>query len=129
MDPYEWGDASVTYPDWGGTAVLEGKMTGSEDIYDFTGIDRDEWQIVGLDLGGGGNLMDTHIIAVRKSDDDTHLSERSHVEAADIRVHGLDPFELLRKLTKQLDIRMRVRAVKNATIMVTELLDEPPQED
>lgn len=130
MDPYERGDASVTYPDWGGTAALEHKMTGTRDLYDLTGIDPEEWLIIGLDLGGGKSFMDTHVIAVRRAElGDQHLSERSHVDAVDIRVHDVDPFDLLREMTNMLDIRMRVRAVKNATIMITDLADQPPQPD
>jgi hypothetical protein len=55
MDEYEyqWGDASVSFPDWVGTAQLDQKMTGPVDLYDLTGVDPDEWLIVGLDFGGG----------------------------------------------------------------------------
>lgn len=53
MDEYEWGDASVGHPDWIGTVQLDQKMTGTTDIYSLTGIDHDEWQIIGLDFGAG----------------------------------------------------------------------------
>jgi hypothetical protein len=45
MDEYEWGDASVSFPDWIGTAQLDQKMTGTVDVYTLTGIDPDEWLI------------------------------------------------------------------------------------
>ena len=48
MDEYEWGDASVSFPDWIGTAQLDQKVTGTVDVYTLTGIDPD-----GLDLACG----------------------------------------------------------------------------
>ncbi len=130
MDPYEWGDAEVSFPDWSGTAQLDEKMTGPTDIYDYTGVDRDEWMIVGLDFGGGeSGMQNPHVIAVRRSElEDRHITDLSAVNAADIQIHGLDPFELLKKMTHYLDMRFRSRAIKNATVTITELLDVPPQE-
>lgn len=131
MDEYEWGEASVGYPDWVGTAQLEQKITGTVDVYTLTGIDPEKWQIIGLDFGGGETGMhNPHVIAVRKSElGDRHISDLSHVRAADIQIHnGIDPFELLRQMTHLLDMRFRTRATKDATITITELLDEPPQD-
>jgi hypothetical protein len=129
MDPYEWGEAAVSYPDWVGTAQLDQKLTEPVDVYDLTGIDRDEWLIVGLDFGGGESGMhNPHVIAVRKSElYGRHISEIANVRAADIQIHDVDPFELLRQMTHLLDMRFRIRAVEQATITITELLDEPPQ--
>lgn len=131
MDEYTWGDASVSFPDWMGTAQLDQKMTGSTGIYELTGIDSNEWLIVGLDFGGGESGMhQPHVIAVRKSElNGRHISELSEIRAADIQIHnGIDPFDLLRQLTHLLDMRFRIRATKNATITITERLDEPPQD-
>ena len=130
MDEYEWGHASVSFPDWIGTAQLDQKMNGSTDVYDLTGIDRDEWQIIGLDFGAGefGRHM-PHVIAVRRSEwGESPPSDLSDVRAVDIQIHnGIDPFELLQQMTHVLDMRFRIRAVKDSTITITELLDEPPQ--
>ncbi|MDP7724762.1 hypothetical protein [Mycobacterium sp. TY814] len=131
MDEYEWGHASVSYPDWIGTAQLDEKLTGTVDVYTLTGVDRDEFAIIGLDFGGGESGMhQPHVIAVRRSElGDRHISEQSEIRAVDIQIHnGLDPFELLRQITHLLDMRFRVRSVKDATITITERLDEPPQE-
>jgi hypothetical protein len=130
MNEYEWGDASVTYPDWSGTAQLDQKMTGTVDVYTLTGIDFDEWQIVGLDFGGSESGMhNVHVIAVPRSEwGESPPSDLPHVRAVDIQIHnGVDPFELLRQITHVLEMRFRIRAVKDATITITELLDEPPQ--
>lgn len=131
MDPYEWGkEADVTYtPVWTGNIALDEKMTGPTDIYGITGIDPDEWQIIGLDLGGGETQLDTHVIAVHRSEvGDQHLSTQSEINAVDILVHGVDPFALLRELTHMLEIRMRVQAVNDAKITITKLADQPRQE-
>lgn len=129
MDPYEWTDANVTFPDWSGTAQLDEKHTGPTDIYDYTGVDRDEWQIIGLDFGGGESGMHKpHVIAVRVSElDGRHIADVNDIKAADIQVHGIGAFELLQKMTHVLDMRFRTRATQNATITITELLDSPPQ--
>ena len=74
-------------------------------------------------------MRDVHVIAVRKPElGDGHIADVSDVRAADIEIHnGIDPFELLRELIHVLDMRFRIRAVKDATITITELLDEPPR--
>lgn len=128
---YEWGEARVTYPDWVGTLQLDQKLTGPVDIYDLTGVDRDEWQIIGLDFGGGeSGMFEPHVIAVRKSElGGRHISDVSDIRAADIQVHGVEPFELLQQITHMLDMRLRIRSVRGATITITELLDVPPQDD
>lgn len=131
MDEYEWGYAKVTYPDWVGTAQLDQKLTGPVDIYDLTGVDRDEWLIIGLDFGGGETGMHApHVIAVRQSE----LAERpiydmADIRAADIQIHHLEPFELLQRITHLLDMRFRIRSVRDATITITELLDVPAQDE
>lgn len=131
MDEYEWGHAKVTYPDWVGTAQLDQKLTGPVDIYDLTGVDRDEWLIVGLDFGGGETGMHTpHVIAVRKSElAEQRISELPSIRAADIQVHGVEPFELLQKITHVLDMRLRIRSMRDVTITITEHLDVPPQDE
>lgn len=133
MDEYEydWGHATVAYPDWVGTAQLDQKLTGPVDIYDLTAVDRDEWLIIGLDFGGGETGMHTpHVIAVRKSElAEQHIYEMPNIRAADIQIHGVEPFELLQRITHLLDMRFRIRSVRDATITITELLDVPPQEE
>jgi hypothetical protein len=127
--PYEWGPASVTYPDWQGTLQIDEVATS--DLYGLTGIDHDEWTIIGLDFGGGKSGMHMpHVIAVRKSElGGQHISERSHIQAVDIQIHnGVDPFDLLRQMLNVMEMRLRVRSVVDATITINELLDEPPQE-
>lgn len=129
MDPYEWTDAKVTYPDWVGTAQLDEKMTGDESIYTITGVDRDEWQIVGLDIGAGeSGTHAPHVIAVRRAELVGHVTDATQLNAADIQIHGVDAFELLKKITHVLDVRLRLRGVQDTPITITELRDEPAQD-
>jgi hypothetical protein len=130
-DEYTWGHAEVSYPDWHGTAQLDHKLTGQEDIYDWTGIDREEFVIIGLDFGAGETgAFNPHVIAVRRDElGETKLYEQSEIRAVDIQVHDVDPFELLLKMTHILDMRFRTRGVKDANITITDRLDSPPQDD
>lgn len=126
-----WGDAEVSFPDWMGTAQLDQRLHGPVGVYELTGIDPEEWLIVGLDFFAGERGMhQPHVIAVRKSElGERHISDVSDVRAAKIQIHnGVDPFELLRQMTHLLNMRFRIRATKNATITITEILDEPPQD-
>lgn len=131
MDEYEWGHASVTFPDWVGTAQLDQKMTGPVNLYDLTGIDSDEWQIIGLDFGAGERGRHTpHVIAVPREEwGGSPPSDLDEVNAAKISIHnGIDPFDLLQQITHLLDMRFRLRVVKDSTITITQHLDEPPQD-
>jgi hypothetical protein len=132
VDEYEWGNAEVAHPDWSGTAQLDQKMTGNVDVYSITGIDHKEWQIIGLDFGGGETGMhNLHVIAVPRSEwgKQGPPSALSNVRAADIQIHNdIDPFDLLRQIMHVFDLRFRIRAVEDSTITITELLDEPPQD-
>jgi hypothetical protein len=129
MDEYDWGYAEVGFPDWKGTAQLDEKMTGPDSIYDYTGVDENEFQIIGFSFGGGeSGVHDLHVIAVRKAElDGQHIADVDTLRAVDIQVHDVDPWEVLQKMTHYLDVRFRLRAVENATITITELLDSPPQ--
>jgi hypothetical protein len=130
VDEYQWGYAEVGFPDWKGTAQLDEKMTGTESIYDYTGVDEDEFMIIGLDFGGGeSGMQDLHVIAVRKVElDGRHIADVADLRAVDIQVHDVDGWEVVKKMTHYLDVRFRRRAVENATITITELLDSPPQD-
>jgi hypothetical protein len=60
---------------------------------------------------------------------DQHISEMPDIQAVDIKIHnGVDPFDLLRQIIHLMDMRFRIRSVVGATITITELLDEPPQD-
>jgi hypothetical protein len=128
MTEYEWGDASVTFPDWIGTAQLDQKVT--TDLYSLTGIESNEWQIVGLDFGGGDMRMhNLRVIAVPRSEwRQSTPSDLSNVQATSIEINnGIDPFELLRQIMHLFDMRLRFHTVKDATITITDTLVSPPR--
>ncbi|TXH19387.1 MAG: hypothetical protein E6R06_24615 [Mycobacterium sp.] len=122
----------LAHIDWVGSIALDKKITGETGIYELTGIDRDEFMIIGLEWGAGElGAHNAHVIAVRRSDWDNrkNAADLGQIDAVDIQVHGVDPFGLLLAITHYLDIKMRLRVVENSTITITELLDSPPQED
>lgn len=125
VDPYNWGGASVTHPDWQGTAHIDEKKTGDESIYTITGIDRDQWTIIGLDWGGGESGRDVpHAIVVPA---DTDLSARQ-IEATDLMLHDVDINDLLKRITHVADFRLRIRSVVDSEITITSLGDVPEQD-
>jgi hypothetical protein len=54
-----WGDASVTYADWVGTAQLDERMT-TPTIEDALGDQLRDWLVIGLDIGGGEHSHETY---------------------------------------------------------------------
>ena len=51
MDGELWGDASVTFPDWKGTAQVDERRTVPwEGLTRTVGLDADEWQVVGFSI-------------------------------------------------------------------------------
>lgn len=135
-DGYLWGDASVSYPDWQGTAQLDQRMT-SAGIEELVGLDPDEWTIVGIDIGGGeGGLHPLEVVAVRIRDEDRRPDEslfeamaRSNggeLPATHFRVHEVDAFEVLLKIMHLFDFRLRRRGAVDVPIRVVSQ-DEIPR--
>jgi hypothetical protein len=52
MEGQPLGRAQTTYNDWTGTVALDRPDPNRDDIYDVAGVDREQWVIVGFDLGG-----------------------------------------------------------------------------
>ena len=64
MDGEIWGEASVTYPDWRGTAQLDERMTVPwEGLARTVGLDGQQWQVVGFSIGGGEHGYNLRIYA------------------------------------------------------------------
>lgn len=128
MTRFEWGDASVTYPDWVGTAALDERMTGDDaGINHAIGL-SDDWLVIGLDIGGGERAHDLKVVAVHK---DTPQADGPDGAAANIAaandgvipvtefaVHGFDPYELLKHLTHMFELRLRWKSTENFPIEV-----------
>jgi hypothetical protein len=128
-----WGDASVTYPDWQGTAQLDQRMT-SAGIEELVGLNQDDWTVVGIDIGGGeSGLHDLAVVAVHRDAETGVVDRRSDeslyqamaranggkLEATHFLVHGLDQFEVLTKMMHVFDFRLRSRGVLDVSIRIT----------
>jgi hypothetical protein len=63
---YVWREASVTFPDFQGTAQLDRRVTGAG-VESKVGLDPSEWLIVGFYLGGGENRSHLNVVAVNRA--------------------------------------------------------------
>lgn len=112
------------FPDWKGTAQLDERMTGKS-IYETTGVDFDEWTIIGLDIGGGeSGVHDLEIVVVPRG---TDLSA-PRIEADHLMVHGVDGFEALKSMMHVFEMRFRIRRLEDTEIVITKRGDIPPQD-
>lgn len=124
MTSYEWGPATVTYPDWQGTAQIDQKATGNIDMYSLANINRDEWTIIGLEWSGGeSGWHDLNLIVVPH---DTDL-DADQIEATRILIHDVNPMDFMSKIMHVADFRFRSRRTADKTITVTALGDVPEQ--
>jgi hypothetical protein len=124
MDAYEWGAAEVSYPDWKGTAEIDEKYTGDDSIYTLTGVDQDEWSIIGLEFGGGERGFSApEIVVVPKGTD----LDSDRIEARLIRLHEVEMFDVLSVLMNVMSMKFRTRRTESATIVITSHGDIPPQ--
>ena len=132
VEPYEWRDAEVTYPDWTGTAQLDQRMT-ARGIEEVVGLDPDRWTVVGIDIGGGERSHDLHVIAV----DHAIFPEGKDVfpriaaanggviPATDFLVHDVDPYQVLQAITHVFELRLRMRGTRDLPVQITALADAP----
>lgn len=134
---YLWEDASVTYPDWQGTAQLDQRMT-SAGIEELIGLDPDEWDVVGIEIGGGeSGLHPLDVVAVhrdipvegRRSDESLfEAMARTNggvLPATHFRVHEADAFEVLLKIMHVFDFRLRSRGVLGVPVRIMSQADIP----
>ncbi|MFV9424943.1 hypothetical protein [Microbacterium sp. S1037] len=135
MDPdFIWRDAKVTYPDWNGTAQLDQKRT-DELLEEIIGLDRNEWMIVGIDIGGGESGLDLHVVAVHHTDIPAGSDVLStiadlnggEIPVTDFLIHNVEPFYLLRRIIHQFQLRLRVHGAGNHPFRVKALGDVPEQ--
>lgn len=139
MESYIWGEASVTYPDWNGTVRLDQRKTVAP-LADLIGLDADSWMIIGFDIGGGEHENGRHTLNVYAVSREliTATADVMPQIAADhggeipvtqFLVHDVDPYEILRTITHQFDLRLRSRGSRDFPIRVVELGDVPPRAD
>lgn len=134
---YLWEDASVTHPDWQGTAQLDQRMT-SAGIEELIGLDPDEWDVIGIEIGGGeSGLHPLDVVAVhrdipaegRRSDESLFeamaRTNGGELPATHFRVHDADAFEVLLKIMHVFDFRLRSRGVVGLPIRIMSQADIP----
>lgn len=137
MEPYVLGDASVSYTDWTGTAALDQRMT-TKGLEEFVGLDPDEWTIVAFEIGGGEyehgrHRLDVYAVArehITASSDVFPQVAADHggeIPVTQFLVHDVDPYEILRRMTHQLEIQFRTRGSRELPIRVVALGDVPEQ--
>lgn len=129
VDGYVWGEASVPFPDWKGTAQLDERMTLPwEGLAKAVGLDSDQWQLVGFDIGGGEDGYDLRVVATPvdvwakvKLDDD------AEIEVTEFLVHGVDPLAILRQMTHVFELKMHLRVLDGRQVRVRASSDLPTE--
>ena len=132
-DGYTWGDASVTYPDWVGTAQLDQRMaeTIEQKFPQLAG-----WSVIGIDIGGGEHPHSLNLIAVPHDvlPDGGNVFARyaesndGQIHATNFLVHDVDPYEFLRTITHMFELRLRIRSTENVLIRIRANADIPEQD-
>ena len=135
MSDFIWGDASVTYPDWVGTAQLDQRMT-TWTIEQMLGDRLDGWMVIGIDIGGGEHEHELRVIAVPKdslSEGGGVLPEYAsrsggEIPAASFLVHDFNPYDFLKAITHMFELRLRVQSIADIPVRVVSLDDIPEQD-
>jgi hypothetical protein len=127
MDGELWGDASVTFHDWKGTAQLDERRTVPwEGLARTIGLSADEWQVVGFSIGGGEHGFDLRIVAtpsgVWKNYNPDNCGE---LEVTEFLVHDVDPLVVLQQMTHTFELKMLIRALSGDQVRVRALSDLP----
>jgi hypothetical protein len=124
-----WGDASVSFPDWKGTAQLDERMTIPwEGLARTLGLDHEQWQVVGFSIGGGENGYDLKLYAT-PSDvwNKAAPDDEAEIEVTEFLVHNIEPLEILQRMTHMFELNMRIRGLDNRRIRVRALSDLPAE--
>lgn len=129
-----WRDAEVTYPDWSGNAQLDQRMT-SKQLEEVVGLDRDEWMVIGLDIGGGEHDHELRVVAVHRDlmpDGGDVLpkiaaSNNGEIPATEFLVHDVDPYKVLQAITHLFEMKLRRRGTRDLPIRIMSQSDLPEQ--
>lgn len=134
MEPHVWRDAEVTYADYVGTAQLDQKMTGESGLK-VAGIDEEKWLVIGIDIGGGEHEHELRVVAVdleavpegEGNVIDRLVKEHGHIPTKELLLHDVNPYDFLKSITHQFELRLRTSYTAGKNIMVTSLGDIPEQ--
>ncbi|MGO0578252.1 hypothetical protein [Ornithinimicrobium panacihumi] len=115
-DGFIWGDASVTYPDWVGTAQLDERKTAAQ-VEEVVGLDHKEWLVIGLDLGGGEDGgHELRVVAVHRDNvpeggdvlPRIAAANNGEIPVTEFLIHDKDPYEVLQAITHSFELRLRL---------------------
>ncbi|MEV0733402.1 hypothetical protein [Polymorphospora sp. NPDC050346] len=129
VDGEVWGEASVTYPDWKGTAQLDERLTVPwEGLAQTVGLDSDQWQLVGFSIGGGEHGYELRVVATpRDVWEEGKLDDDAEIEVTEFLVHDVDPLAILQRMTHMFELKMRIRVLDGRQIRVRALSDLPSE--
>jgi hypothetical protein len=129
MDEEIWGDASVTYPDWKGTAQLDERKTMPwEGLARTVGLDHEQWQVVGFSIGGGERGYQLRVLATpRDVWEKVKPDDAAEVEVTEFLVHDVDPLAILRQMTHMFELNMRIRGLDRREVRIRALSDLPSE--
>lgn len=124
-----WGEANVSFPDWKGTAQLDERHTLPwKGLARMVGLDTEEWQVVGFNIGGGELGYGLRVYATPR-EAWVRADGESDVEVTEFLVHDVDPLKILQEMTHVFELNMRIRGLDQRKVRITALSDLPPQED
>ncbi|QFU86658.1 hypothetical protein [Amycolatopsis sp. YIM 10] len=129
MDGEIWGEASVIYPDWKGTAQLDERRTMPwEGLAQAVDLSHEQWQVVGFSIGGGEHGYSLRIYAApRDVWEKVDSDDRAELEVTEFLVHDVDPIAILQRMTHMFQLNMRIRGLENRRVRVRALSDLPSE--
>jgi hypothetical protein len=124
-----WGEASVPFPDWNGTAQLDERMTVPwEGLARTVGLDPDQWQVIGFRIGGGETGYRLRVIATpRDVWEKTRSDDHAEIEVTEFLVHNVDPLAILQQMTHVFELKMCHRGLGGRQMRIRALSDLPSE--
>ncbi|MFD4460539.1 hypothetical protein [Nocardia sp. NPDC058480] len=120
-----WGEASVTYPDWKGTAQLDERKTGPwEGLAQRVELDNVGWQVVGFSISGGESGFNLMVYAAPR-DVWENLEAGAPVQVTEFKVHDVEPLAILQEMTHTFQMNMRRRGLEGREVQVMAKSDLP----
>ncbi|MEU6204127.1 hypothetical protein ABZ814_11115 [Micromonospora musae] len=129
VDGEVWGEASVPFPDWQGTAQLDERMTVPwKGLAETVGLDSDQWQVVGFSIGGGEHGYNLRLLATpRDVWDKVKPDDDAEVEVTEFLVHDVDPLAILQQMTHVFELKMQLRGLHGRQVRVRALSGLPSE--
>ena len=128
-----WRASEGTSSDWNGTAQLDHRR--SADLARLAGLDSEKWMVVAFDIGGGENGHDLRVVAVDRdlipeAADELRGIAAEHggeIPATEFLVHDVEPYDVLQRITRRFELRMRARGTRDLPIRIVSQVHGPEQ--